>query len=176
MRVLILGAGVIGVTSARYLARDGHEVTVVDRQPGPAPETSYANAGQVSPGYSAPWAAALRWLLQRHSPLFIRPAESLWQMGWIMQMLRNCTAERYAINKARMVRLAEHSRDCLRSLRADIEIDYEGRSRGTLQLFRTQKQCDAAAKDIDVLKECGVPPTSSWTPTGVPLRSPPWRW
>lgn len=78
------GAGVVGVTSAYYLARNGHEVTVINRQPGPALETSPANAGQVSPGYSAPWAApgiplkALQWLFQRHSPLFVKPAESLW--------------------------------------------------------------------------------------------------
>jgi D-amino-acid dehydrogenase len=163
VRILILGAGVIGVTSAYYLARDGHEVTVVDRQPGPALETSYANAGQVSPGYSAPWAApgiplkAIKWLFQRHSPLFIRPVESLWQMRWILQMLRNCTAERYATNKSRMVRLAEHSCDCLQALRTDTGIEYEGRARGTLQLFRTQRQLDGAAKDIAVLRQCGVP-------------------
>jgi D-amino-acid dehydrogenase len=163
MRVLVLGAGVVGVTSAYYLARDGHEVTVVDRQSGPALETSFANAGQVSPGYSAPWAGpgiplkALQWLFQRHSPLFIKPAESLWQLQWTMQMLRNCTAERYNLNKSRMVRLAEYSRDCLQALRAETGIQYEGRQRGTLQLFRKQKQYDAAGKDIAVLKECGVP-------------------
>jgi D-amino-acid dehydrogenase len=162
MRILILGGGVIGVTSAYFLARDGHEVTVVDRQPGPALETSFANAGQVSPGYSAPWAApgiplkAIKWLLQRHSPLFIRPAESLWQLQWVLQMLRNCTAQRYALNKGRMVRLAEYSRDCLQALRAETGIQYEGRARGTLQVFRTRKQYDAAAKDIAVLQECGV--------------------
>ena len=79
MRVIVLGSGVIGVTSAYYLARQGHQVTVVDRQPGPALETSHANAGQVSPGYSAPWAApgiplkALKWLLTKHAPLVVRP-------------------------------------------------------------------------------------------------------
>jgi len=133
MRILVLGAGVIGVTSAYYLARSGHEVTVVDRQPGPALETSFANAGQISPGYSAPWAApgipvkALKWLFQRHSPLFIKPAESLWQLQWVAQMLQNCTAHRYKLNKSRMVRLAEYSRDCLQALRASTGIGYEGR-------------------------------------------------
>ena len=162
MRILILGAGVVGVTSAYYLARQGFEVTVVDRQPGPALETSFANAGQVSPGYAAPWAApgiplkAIKWLFQKHAPLFIQPVESLWQWQWAVQMLRNCTAARYTLNKSRMVRLAEYSRDCLQALRADTGIQYEGRQRGTLQVFRTQKQCDAAAKDIAVLKACGV--------------------
>jgi len=163
MRILVLGAGVIGVTSAYYLARSGHEVTVIDRQPGPALETSFANAGQISPGYSAPWAApgiplkALVWLFQRHSPLFIKPAESLWQLRWVAQMLQNCTARRYTVNKSRMVRLAEYSRGCLQALRASTGIGYEGRQQGTLQVFRTQKQYDSAAKDIAVLKECGVP-------------------
>jgi len=163
MRVVVLGSGVVGVTSAYYLARAGFEVTVLDRQPGPGMETSFANAGQVSPGYSAPWAApgipfkAAKWLFQRHAPLAVRPDGSLWQLQWMARMLRNCTAERYAVNKSRMVRLAEYSRDCLRELRADIGIDYEQRTQGTLQVFRTQQQLDAAAKDIAVLAECGVP-------------------
>lgn len=163
MRVFVLGSGVVGVTSAYYLARAGFKVTVVDRQPGPGMETSFANAGQVSPGYSAPWAApgiplkAVKWLFQRHAPLSVRPDGSLWQWEWVAMMLRNCTAERYAVNKSRMVRLAEYSRDCLRDLRAETGIDYEQRTQGTLQVFRTQQQLDAAAKDIAVLAECGVP-------------------
>jgi D-amino-acid dehydrogenase len=163
MRVIVLGSGVVGVTSAYYLARAGFKVTVVDRQPSVAMETSFANAGQVSPGYSAPWAApgiplkATKWLFQRHAPLSIRPDGSLYQLQWMGKMLRNCTAERYAINKSRMVRLAEHSRDCLRDLRNETGVAYEQRSQGTLQLFRTQKQLDAASKDIAVLEECGVP-------------------
>ena len=163
MRVVVLGSGVVGITSAYYLARAGFDVTVVDRQPSAAMETSFANAGQVSPGYSAPWAApgiplkAAKWLFQRHAPLSIRPDGSLYQLQWMGKMLRNCTAERYAINKSRMVRLAEHSRDCLRDLRNETGVAYEQRSQGTLQLFRTQKQLDAASKDIAVLEECGVP-------------------
>jgi D-amino-acid dehydrogenase len=162
MRVVVLGSGVVGVTSAYYLAKAGFDVTVVDRQPGPGMETSFANAGQVSPGYSAPWAApgipfkAIKWLFQRHAPLSVRPDGSLWQLQWIGKMLRNCTAERYALNKSRMVRLAEYSRDCLQALRAETGIAYEQRTQGTLQVFRTQQQLDAAAKDIAVLAECGV--------------------
>ena len=163
MRVVVLGSGVVGITSAYYLARAGFDVTVVDRQPSAAMETSFANAGQVSPGYSAPWAApgiplkAAKWLFQRHAPLSIRPDGSLYQLRWMGKMLRNCTTERYAINKSRMVRLAEHSRDCLRDLRNETGVAYEQRSQGTLQLFRSQKQLDAASKDIAVLEECGVP-------------------
>lgn len=162
MQVLILGSGVIGVTSAYFLARAGHEVTVVDRQPGPALETSFANAGEISPGYASPWASpavplkAIKWLFMKHSPLVLRPQLDPAQWRWILAMLRNCTPARYALNKSRMVRLAEYSRDVLRALRAETNIQYDERSLGTLQLFRTQKQLDDAENDIAVLKEYGV--------------------
>jgi len=165
MRVVVLGSGVIGVTSAFYLARAGHEVVVIEREQGPALETSFANAGQISPGYAAPWAApgvplkAVKWMFQKHAPLAIRPddEDKQFQLQWMWQMLQNCTAERYAINKNRMVRLAEYSRDCLKALRAETAIQYEGRAGGTLQVFRTQQQFDGAAKDIAVLTEANVP-------------------
>ncbi len=162
MKIVILGAGVVGTTSAYYLARAGHDVTVIDRQAGPALETSFANAGQISPGYASPWAApgvplkAIKWMFEEHAPLAIRPDGTLGQLRWMVQMLRNCTAARYSVNKARMVRLAEYSRDCIRELRADTGIEYEGRQGGTLQLFRTQAQFDGAAKDIKVLDDAGV--------------------
>ncbi len=163
MRVVILGSGVVGVTSAYYLARAGHEVTVIDREAGPALETSFANAGQISPGYASPWAApgvplkAVKWMFQKHAPLAIRLDGTQFQLQWMWQMLQNCTAARYAVNKGRMVRLAEYSRDCLQALRADTGIQYEGRTGGTLQVFRTQQQFDGAAKDIAVLKDANVP-------------------
>ncbi len=162
MRVTILGSGVIGVTTAWYLARQGAEVKVIDRQRAPGMEASYGNAGQISPGYSTPWAApgiplkAAKWLFQRHAPLSIRLDGSVFQLRWMAQMLANCTASRYAVNKERMLRLAEYSRDCMRALRAETGISYEGRERGTLQVFRTQKQLDAIAKDTAVLEEAGV--------------------
>ncbi|RQR54342.1 D-amino acid dehydrogenase [Burkholderia sp. Bp9126] len=163
MRVVVLGSGVVGVASAYYLARAGHEVTVIDREAGPALETSFANAGQISPGYAAPWAApgvplkAVKWMFEKHAPLAIRLDGTRFQLQWMWQMLRNCTTERYAVNKGRMVRLAEYSRDCIQALRADTGIEYEGRSGGTLQLFRTQQQLDGAAKDIAVLRDANVP-------------------
>jgi D-amino-acid dehydrogenase len=163
MRVVVLGSGVVGVTSAYYLARAGHEVTVIDREAGPALETSFANAGQISPGYASPWAApgvplkAVKWMFQKHAPLAIRLDGTAFQLQWMWQMLQNCTASRYAVNKGRMVRLAEYSRDCLQALRADSGIQYEGRTGGTLQVFRTQQQFDGAAKDIAVLQDANVP-------------------
>jgi len=163
VKVLILGSGVIGVTSAYYLARAGHEVTVVDRQPEPALETSFANAGEVSPGYSSPWAGpgvpvkAVKWLLMKHGPLVIRPKLDPVMWVWLLKMLRNCTSARYAVNKSRMIPIAEYSRDSLRDLRRDIGIQYDERSQGTLQLFRYQAQLDGTGEDIAVLKQYGVP-------------------
>ena len=162
MKVIVLGSGVIGVASAYQLALAGHEVTVVDRQPAPGLETSYANAGEVSPGYSAPWAGpgvplkAIKWLLMQHRPLVIRPHLDLGLIRWGVAMLRNCTTVRYELNKGRMVRLAEYSRDCLRELRTQTGLHYDERMQGTLQLFRTQKQLDASAADISVLQRTGV--------------------
>ncbi len=163
MRVVILGSGVVGVASAWYLAKAGHEVTVIDRQSGPAEETSAGNAGQISPGYAAPWAApgvplkAIKWMFQKHAPLAIRLDGTSNQLKWMWQMLRNCDMRHYQTNKSRMVRLAEYSRDCLKALREDTGIQYEGRQGGTLQLFRTEQQFASAYKDIAVLEEAGVP-------------------
>lgn len=163
MRVVILGSGVIGVTSAYYLALAGHEVTVLERQPGPALETSFSNAGQISPGLSAPWASpgipfkAIKWMFQEHGPVSVSPDGSLFQLRWLWQMLLNCTKTDYAVNKQRMVNLAEYSRDCFKELRAATHIQYEARQQGTLQVFRTEEQFLAAEKDIAVLKQAGVP-------------------
>jgi D-amino-acid dehydrogenase len=163
MKVVVLGAGVIGVTSAWYLAQAGHEVTVIDRQPASALETSFANAGEISPGYASPWAApgipvkALKWLFREHAPLIVQPKPDWAKLSWLARMLMNCTADAYAVNKSRMVRLAEYSRDCLIQLREDTGIAYDQRTQGTLQLFRTEKQVAAAEKDIAVLKADGVP-------------------
>jgi len=163
MRVVVLGSGVVGVTSAWYLRQAGHDVTVIDRQPGPAQETSAGNAGQISPGYAAPWAApgvplkAIKWMFQRHAPLAISLDGTSSQLKWMWQMLRNCDTRHYMENKGRMVRLAEYSRDCLKLLRENTGIQYEGRQGGTLQLFRTAEQYENATRDIAVLKDAGVP-------------------
>ncbi|WCT73476.1 D-amino acid dehydrogenase [Sphingomonas naphthae] len=163
MKVAILGSGVIGVASAWYLAEAGHEVVVIERQPGPALETSFANAGEISPGYASPWAApgipmkALRWLFMHHAPLVLRPKPDMAMLRWLTAMLGNCTAERYKINKGRMVRLAEYSRDRLIELRGATGIAYDERSQGTLQLFRKQQQMDGIGKDIAVLEADDVP-------------------
>lgn len=161
-QVIVLGAGVVGITTAWYLRKAGYDVTVYDKHSGPGEETSFANAGQISPGYASPWAApgiplkALKWLFEEHAPLAIRLTSDIHQYSWMAQMVRNCTQKRYAINKERMVRLAEYSRDCLNELRNNTHLNYEERCLGTTQLFRTQKQVDSAQRDIAVLQEAGV--------------------
>ncbi len=163
MKVLVLGGGVIGVSCAYFLAKAGHEVELVDRQSGPALETSFANAGEVSPGYSAPWAGpgvpvkAIKWMLMQHSPLVVWPLLDPAMWRWGAAMLANCTARAYALNKSRMVPIAEYSRDVLKALRAETGIGYDDRAQGTLQLFRTQKQLDGIGGDVEVLKQYGVP-------------------
>lgn len=162
MKVLVLGAGVVGVTSAYYLARQGHEVIVIDREDGTAQEASYGNAGQLSFGYSSPWAApgiplkAAKWLFSQHAPLAMRPDGSLFQLLWMYQMWRNCTPASYAINKERMLRLSAYSRQCLHQLQSDTGIQFEGRRQGTIQLFRTRKQVDDAQRDVRALREAGI--------------------
>lgn len=163
MKVIVLGAGIVGVTSAYELAKAGHDVTVVDRQPGPALETSFANAGEVSFGYCSPWAApgipmkAMKWLFMQHAPLILRPKVDAAMIGWMIRMLSNCTSGRYAINKSRMLRLADYSRVSLAALRAETGISYDERMQGTLQLFRTHKQLEASAKDVQALAADGIP-------------------
>lgn len=163
MHVVVLGAGVIGTTTAYYLSEAGYEVTVIDRQPDVALETSFANAGQISPGYASPWAApgiplkAFKWLFQHHSPLSIRLTGNMYQYQWMVRMLAECNTHAYKINKERMVRLSEYSRDCIDELRAQTGIHFDERQLGTLQLFRTQAQFDAAQKDTEVLKQENVP-------------------
>lgn len=163
MRVAVLGGGVIGVTTAYYLAGHGHQVTVAERQKGPALETSHANAGEISPGLAAPWAGpgvplkVIKWMLDPHSPLVIRLRLDPPMWRWLWRMLLNCNQRAYSVNKERMQRIAHYSRRCLEDLRAETNIQYDCRTRGTLQLFRDQKMLDSAGKDVAVLRQLGVP-------------------
>ncbi len=162
MKIIVLGAGVIGTTSAYALASAGHDVTIIDRQPGPARETSFGNAGELSYGYASPWAGpgiplkALRWLTMVDGPLVIRPMLDPRMWLWAMSLLANCTRQAYAVNKARMVRLAEYSSAAMTELRRLPGLAFEGREQGTLQLFRTQQQLDHIQGDIAVLQQYGV--------------------
>ncbi|MBD0788429.1 D-amino acid dehydrogenase [Vibrio sp. Y2-5] len=162
MEVIVLGSGVVGLTSAWYLSQAGHSVTVVDRQPRSAEETSFANAGQISYGYSSPWAApgipqkAIKWLFEKHAPLKVKPSLDPQMLQWMTQMLANCQLARYQINKSRMLAIANHSRECLLELKKHHNVEYQGRQKGTLQVFRTEKQLVSIEKDMKLLEQSGV--------------------
>ena len=163
MRVMVLGAGVIGTSCAYHLIKAGHDVIVLDRQRGPALETSFANAGGICPGFAGPWATpgmaakVARWLFARHAPIVWRPRLDPYQWRWLFQFLRNCTPERLARNKARMQRIAHYSKACLRDLRADTGIAFDHGTGGVLQVFRTEEELAAAQNAARVLAEFGVP-------------------
>ena len=166
MHIIVLGAGIVGVTTAYFLHEKGYTVTVVDRQPDIAAETSVGNAGHVCPSYATPWAApgmkgkSLKWSLQSwlgmESALRFTPRLDTHQWQWLRQFLSQCNAERYAINKARMGRLARYSHTQLKTIRERLDIQYEQTSGGNLQLFRTQEGLDNAGLAAQVLAEAGV--------------------
>lgn len=162
MHIVVLGAGVIGITTAYYLSRQGHRVTVLDRQPEVGQETSFANAGMVTVGYASPWSApglplkALKWAFSANSPMLFKPRPDPAMAAWIWQWWRHCSAARYMENKRRMMRLAAYSLTCLDDLRKETGIEYDQRQKGTLHLFRTDEQCAAAKKDIVALQDLGV--------------------
>ncbi len=163
MKVLVLGAGVIGTTCAYYLNKAGHDVTVLDRRSGPALETSFANAGGVCPSFAGPWAApslplkALRWMFERHAPLRLRPTFDSYQWRWLAAFLGNCNAERFARNKGRMQRIAHYSKACLVALRQETGIAYDHGTGGILQIFETEEEFDGGLRSSRVLKSFDVP-------------------
>jgi len=162
MRVVVIGAGIIGVTSAYYLRQAGFEVTVFERNSGVAQETSYGNAGVIAPAYIGPWAQPgmprkiLAYLFRPHAPVVFRPAfdRTLWR--WLWRWYTECALERFVRNKARMQRVAYYSRDQLRALRTRLELQYE-QTAGYLQLFRSQQELARCAPARALLAEAGVP-------------------
>ena len=163
MHIIVLGAGVVGVATAYYLNKAGHQVSVIDRAGAVAEETSYGNAGQLSFGYTTPWAApnvpmkALKWLGKEHSPLIIKPDGSLFQLEWLAKMTANCTSAAYARNQSRMMRISEYSRELLHQFEAEEQLAFEQRHKGTLHLFRDQKLFDQHCGQMGVLDSFNVP-------------------
>lgn len=162
MRVAVLGGGVIGVSAAYYLARDGHEVTVIDRQPRAACETSYANAGLLAPGHAYAWASpqapGILWrsLFDRDQALrlVLRADPRMW--SWGLRFLAQCTSERARRNTLRKLRLCVYSLECLAALEADTGIVYDGLSRGNLYLFRGAESLQRGIEHASILTEHGV--------------------
>ena len=162
MRVLILGSGIIGTTSAYYLAKQGHDVTVIDRQNSVALETSHANAGQLSYSFSSPWAAPglplslIKWMLSKYPPLIVNPKLNSETVKFLYQMLKNCNSKSYEINKSRMVRVSNFSQKCLLELEKDVDIFYEQRQKGSLLLFKSAKQIENIKKDLSLLEKLNI--------------------
>src|SRR5919204_2789416 len=161
MKVLVLGAGVIGVTSAWYLSKAGHEVTVIDRHEQPGEETSFANGGQISVSHAAPWAnprvpaKIARWLGREDAPLFFRPRASLRQWLWGLAFLRECTPARTRHNIRQLVTLGLYSRAQLQALRGETGIRYDDLQRGILHFFTSQRELDAAVESTRTMREQG---------------------
>lgn len=161
MKVIVLGAGVIGTTSAWYLARAGHEVTVVDRQPEAALETSFANGGQISVSHSEPWAnptaplKILRWLGREDAPLLFRPRAELGEWLWGLRFLVECLPGRAQHNTEEAFALALYSREQLGQLRRDTGISYEARTSGILHLYEERRDFEHASRQVSSLKRRG---------------------
>lgn len=163
MKVLVLGAGVVGLATAYYLWKDGHEVVVVDRQPGPGQASSYGNAGGLCPSFAGPWAApgmvtkVLGMSLRADSPIRFSLMPNWQRMRWVMQWMQNCNAEKFRINKLRMQRVAHYSFACLKEISAEAPIpDFDFCQGGVLQIFRTQAELDVGRLSAKALQEYGV--------------------
>jgi D-amino-acid dehydrogenase len=168
--VSVLGAGVVGVTSAWYLAADGHEVTVIDRQPLPAQETSFANGGQISVSHAEPWAnpqaplKALKWLGREDAPLLWRLRADPAQWAWGLRFLRECTAARARANVGAIVRLGLASRTALQSLRRELALEYDHLERGILHFYTDPAEFEHALPQAALMREFGcdrVPKTAA---------------
>jgi D-amino-acid dehydrogenase len=163
MKVIVLGAGIIGTASAWFLQKAGHEVIVIDRQPGPALETSFANGGQISVSHAEPWAnpaaplKILKWLGHEDAPLLFRPRADWLQWRWGMAFLRECTTDRTAHNIRHIVALAEYSRQTLQSVRAETGIDYDCETRGIVHFYTDEEEFRQSLPAAKLMRELGCP-------------------
>ncbi len=161
MRIIVLGSGLLGVSSAYYLSQQGHDVTVVDRQSTPAAETSFANGGQISVSHAEPWAnpgapiKLLQWLGKEDAPLLFRLRADMRQWMWGLQFLRECTPARTRHNIQQIVRLGTYSRDTLQQLRRDTGIAYDQRTQGILHFYTSPKEFEAALAPTEQMRELG---------------------
>ena len=162
MRIIVLGAGVVGVAGAWYLAEAGHEVTVLERRAGCGLETSFANGGQISAGNAEPWAKPaaipkiLRWLGREDAPLLFRPRADWAQWEWGLRFLFECLPGRFERHSRTLAALATYSRDCLRDLRSRTAIRYDELTRGILQFATNQGDFEALARHVEAMRPLGI--------------------
>lgn len=162
MKVAVLGSGIIGISSAWWLRQAGHDVVVIDRSTGPAQETSLANGSQISVSYAEPWAnpqaplKLLKWMFQDDAPLLFRPQLDWRQWMWGLAFLRECLPSRLAPNIRAMVRMAEYSRSTLRSMRADLGIQYDHLERGILNFYRDPQEFENSQRAAGLMRDFGV--------------------
>ena len=162
MKVAVLGAGVIGVTSAWYLAEAGHDVTVIERQPEAGLETSFANGGQIASGHAEPWARPsvipkiLNWLGREDAPMLFRPRADLAQWAWALRFLLECVPGRFERNMRDLLGLALYSRGCLRALREATGLQYDSLSGGVLHFCSTQRDFEALARHAEETRQLGI--------------------
>ncbi|OVZ54360.1 amino acid dehydrogenase [Pigmentiphaga sp. NML080357] len=162
MKVVVLGSGIIGTSSAWWLRQSGHDVTVIDRQPGAAQETSFANGGQISVSYAEPWAnpqaplKLARWLLKGDAPLLFRLHADWHQWLWCLAFLRECLPARLPRNIRALVNMAAYSRATLQAMRAELDIRYDHLEKGIINFYRDAAEFDASQKAADLMREHGV--------------------
>ncbi|GAA0761314.1 D-amino acid dehydrogenase [Ideonella azotifigens] len=162
MKVIVLGAGIIGISTAWYLAAEGHEVTVVDRQPDAALETSFANGAQISVCFCEPWANAgaplkvAKWLLRDDAPLLFRPRMDPYQWRWGAKFLTQCTDAAFARNVQQLVALGAYSHESLKALVNETGIEYNRLERGIMHFFSSQADFEAGAQAAGLMREYGV--------------------
>ena len=163
MKVIVLGSGIVGTASAWFLNKAGHDVTVIDRQPGAAQETSFANGCQISVSHAEPWAnpsaplKVLKWLGKEDAPLLYRFRPEWLQWRWGMHFLRECTPARTAHNIRQIVTIAEYSRQTLQALRAETGVDYDCLTRGILHFYTDQKDFEESLPAARLMRELGCP-------------------
>lgn len=161
MHILVLGAGIVGITTAWYLQKQGHQVTVVDRQNQAGLETSYANGGQISVSHAEPWAnpsaplKVLKWLFQPEAPLLFRPKLDPAQWRWALSFLGQCTSARAAHNIRQMVNLGTYSRSQLQALRKEAGIEYDHLEKGILHFYTNPEEFDGAMEPTRIMQNLG---------------------
>lgn len=166
MKILVLGAGVVGTTSAWYLAKAGHEVTVVDRQPMPGKETSFANGGQISVSHAEPWAnphvfsRLFKWLGREDAPLLWRWRADPAQLAWGLRFLGECLPGRTRHNIAASISLSRYSRECLGELRRELDLTYDQLERGILHIYTDHEEFATAIRSADVMRQFGLDRTT----------------